>query len=142
MVPFALGVGWPWIGGDDASGPLSNSGGPTGAPESESDSEEDPGFLSGVPEWLVATCIAAAIFGCCLLGLAAAFLVHYEKPLGDYVGLFIFMSLVAYGATSCMGGLVVLVSAVAVASGYAWVVVPVLAALCFMVCVGEGCLAR
>ena len=141
MVPFALGAGW--IGGDDASGPLSgSSGGPTGAPESESASEEDPGFLSGVPEWLVTTCIVAAILGCCSFGLAAALLQNEKFNRSGLLGLFILMGLGSGGATCCMGGLVVLVSAGAVASGYAWVVVPVLAVLCFMVCVGEGCLAR
>jgi len=159
MVPFALGAGW--IGGDDASGPLGgSSGGPIGAPESESDSEDDPGFLTGVPEWLVCAifvcadmdrlyivCTIASIFGCCFLGLGTAFWqmdginrCKEDNIYGGYIGLFIWAGLLYVGASLCFGAVSVLAVAGAVASGHAWVVVAVLAALCFMACVCE-CLA-
>jgi hypothetical protein len=124
-----------------------SGGGPIGAPESESDSEDDPGFLTGVPEWLVTTCTIAAIFGCCFLGLGTAFWPVDEpsysgKFLGGLQNLewFICVGLLYVGANLCFWAVSVLAVAGAVASGHAWVVVAVLAALCFMACVCE-CLA-
>ena len=67
MVPLALGaVGW--IGGDDA-----NIAGSLAIGEPEPDDEEDPGFLAGVPTWLVIICAIVAIGGFCGYGAAMAF---------------------------------------------------------------------